>query len=196
MTANRAPDRFPLALLCLALGLGGCGTLLPRQTENAAQDFASYRDVQFSFNRVEPRVTQTPQLARLGFYVDSSPNVQILSYLGVMERFMPGGAVTIAEVAPEVRRCIEAREACVGYVFNFEHREEQRVGSVALDMLSFSRTTLTSGWSAEVLFLVEDRTVIYKLLSGSPNVDERRETVRPLGPLQDVSDTARAAVVP
>jgi hypothetical protein len=196
MKPERATRVSLIGALYAVFALSGCGTLLPHQTENAAQDFESYRDVQFSFNQVEPRVTQTPELARIGFHADSSPNVHILSYLGVMERFMPGGAVGINDVAPEVRRCIEARDSCVGYVFNFEHREEQRVGNVALDMLSFSRTTLTTGWSAEVLFLVEDRTVIYKLLSGSPNVDEREETVRPLGPLQDVSDTARAAIRP
>jgi hypothetical protein len=196
MAANRASGTLLGMSFGLALVLSACGTLLPHDTENAAQDFASYREVQFAFNRVEPRVTQTPELARLGFHVDAAPNVQILSYLGVIDRFMPGGSVTINNVSPDVRRCIEARETCVGYVFNFEHREEQRVGSVALDMLSFNRTTLTSGWSAEVLFLVEDRTVIYKLLSGNPNMDERREDVRPLGPLQDLSGAARGAVIP
>jgi len=192
----RARTRSAIIITGAALSLCACGTLLPRETENAAQDFDSYREVQFAYSSVNPTVTQTPELARLGFYIDSAPNVRILSYLGVMEHFMPTGSVTINDVDPAVRRCIEARQTCVGYVFNFQHREEQRVGNVALDMLSFSRTTVTTGWSAEVLFLVEDRTVIYKLLSGSPNVDERHENVRPLGPLQDLSDTARNAVTP
>jgi hypothetical protein len=194
MAGNTLILRLGAASVCLVLG--GCGTLLPHETENAAQDFFSYDDVQFYYSRVVPHITPESELPRFGFHIESSPNVQIVNYLGVMNRFMPNDTISINDVDPSVRQCIEKRADCTGYVFRLEHREEQRVGSVALDMLSFRRETVTSGWWAEVIFLVDDGLVIYKLLSGSPNVDERRNVVRPLGPLQDVSGVARGAVTP
>jgi len=126
----------------------------------------------------------------LGFDVRKATNVEILSYLGVTAHFMPRNSIGLQDLDPSVRTCIQRRERCTGYLFKLERRQEQRVGNVALDALSFSRTTVTSGWSAEALFLVENGTVMYKLLSGSPKLDTVRERVQPLGPLQDLTGAA------
>jgi hypothetical protein len=130
-----APFKFGLSLTVLALA--GCGSLLPHGSTRAAQDFQAYSDVEYAYRQILPGITRGSQLSHFGFYVDTSPNVRALSYLGVMEHFMPNAAVSMDQIDPPVRNCIEARQNCTGYIFKLEQREAQRVGNVALDVLSF-----------------------------------------------------------
>ncbi len=176
--------------LLAALVLAGCSSLLPSESESETQSFTSYAGVESAFERVVPLATRASELTPLGFNVTDATNVEVLSYLGVMEHFMPRNSLLLQDLDPAVRSCILRRERCLGYRFNLEHREQQRVGNVALDMLSFSRTTVTNGWSADVIFLVDQGLVTYKLLSGNPNYDRTHERVQPLGPLQDLSGAA------
>ena len=63
-----------------------------------------------------------------------------------------------------------------------------------LDIIGVQRETRETGWSATMLLLLVDDIVVYKLWSGSPNQDERRQETNPLGPAQDLSGTARGAI--
>ncbi|MFZ5908012.1 MAG: hypothetical protein ACOYVJ_11525 [Nitrospirota bacterium] len=71
---------------------------------------------------------------------------------------------------------------------NVKNISRERHGSVMLDLLNFKRKTQESGWQFEALIVIVDNKVIYKLLGGKPMVDETRDTINPLGPLQDPSD--------
>ncbi|MDP6935050.1 MAG: adenylate/guanylate cyclase domain-containing protein, partial [Myxococcota bacterium] len=44
-----------------------------------------------------------------------TPNITILSYLDLIERFMPHPTITAGDLDPSVRRCIESRDGCGGY---------------------------------------------------------------------------------
>src|SRR5437870_5514221 len=66
----------------------------------------------------------------------------------------------------------------------------QSLGNVLIDMLGFERRTIASGWSAEVIFLMEDGRVVYKVLQGKPRIEEVHDNVSPLSPLQDIGGTA------
>jgi hypothetical protein len=70
----------------------------------------------------------------------------------------------------------------------------QRTGNVPLDLLGFKRTTEQTGWSAEIMFLIHNDRVIYKVWAGKPHIDGIKQVVQPLGPFQDLSGVAGGAV--
>ena len=90
--------------------------------------------------------------------------------------------------------CLGARTACQGYLLSPGASTTQRTGHVSLDIIGVQRETRETGWSATMLLLLVDDVVVYKLWSGSPNQDERRQETNPLGPAQDLSGTARGAI--
>src|SRR5215831_7974634 len=84
------------AVLLLAAQLGACGgvssNLLP--AENAVStSFVSYAAVEAAYDKVTVGETNAQGLAQLGFDMTKEPNVERLSYLSVIKRFMPEGAV-------------------------------------------------------------------------------------------------------
>jgi hypothetical protein len=179
------------------LSLVGCGGfgLLPHETQVLANaNFQTYEQVSTAYTDIVPGTTRLADLPRLGFDTATTPNVEVLSYLGVIERFMPRNSMTFDRLAAPVQACIEAQDRCSAFVFHPQHIESQRTGSIFLDVLGFERQTLDTGWQAEVVLLMQDGHVAYKLMSGRPRIEDMHDTVQPLGPLQDIGNTAfRAA---
>jgi hypothetical protein len=177
--------------MTVALALVGCGGLglLPYQTDIQTTNFKSYQAVEAAYKEITPGETPASDLEKIGFDSTRAPNVEILSYLGVIERFMPRDSISFDNLDPAVQSCIEARDRCTAYVFHPGQLHQQRTGSLLLDLFGFERTTVSTGWQAEVVFLVQDGRVAYKVMSGKPNIDTSHDTVQPLGPLQDIGDT-------
>ena len=113
----------------------------------------------------------------------------MLSYLGVIERFIPRDFIRFDDLDPTVQQCIEARERCTGYVFHPERLHKERLGNWFLDILGFQRTTVNYGWSADIVLLVMDGHVAYKVMSGRPHIEDFHHDVQPLGPFQDLGGT-------
>jgi hypothetical protein len=179
-------------LSVLAITLSACGSaLLPQQTNTANGSFKTYADPQSANDHVVPGRTRISELSALGFDA-SAPNVEQLSYLGVMDRFMPKANVRYADLAPQVQACLHARERCVAYVYRPTLIVSHRTADTMLDVFGFDRTTVNNGWSAEVTLLIQSDRVTYKVISGKPRIDETQEKVQPLGPLQDLG----GAVIP
>ena len=187
---------WSVAALGSALFLGACSALGVANTDflpdedDVATSFPSYDAVQMAYDSVKAGQTDRPALAKLGFDEQTAPNVERLSYLGVMDRFLPATALKFDSLAPAVQTCIQAQERCSAVVFRPEHIHQQRSGSLLLDLLGFRRITVDSGWSAEVIFLMKDNRVVYKVLQGKPRISEVHDRVQPLGPLQDLGNTA------
>ncbi len=180
-----------LAAGTVAAALAGCGSLLPQQTDHANSGFKTYADLVVAYKKVVPGQTRVSDLTTMGFDADQ-PNVEQLSYLGVMERFLPRANMGLADLAPEVRECVKARERCTAYVFRPSQVLQERTGDTMLDVFGFDRTTESHGWSAEVTLLIHDDHVAYKVISSKPHIETTQEKVQPLGPLQDIG----TAVVP
>jgi hypothetical protein len=170
------------------VGCGGFG-LLPHETKISTTQFESYSQVEAAYANVEPGTTRLSELQKLGFDAASTPNVEVLSYLGVIERFMPRNSLTFDKLAKPVQDCILAQDRCTAFVFHPEHIESRRMGSLFLDLLGFERDTVKTGWAAEVVLLMQDGRVAYKLMSGHPKIEDTHSTVQPLGPLQDIGST-------
>jgi hypothetical protein len=172
----------------ISLLLGGCGgMLLPEQSEIHTSQFETYQAVRDAFDKIKPMRTSLDEMSALGFDVQNSSNAQILSYLDVADRFMPNGSLAFDRLDPAVQACIMARTACQGYSFEIKHQSIDRSGSLFLDIFGFEHTSTETGWSAQVLILVQDGHITHKLLSGEPNVQVVRTDIEPLGPAQNLS---------
>lgn len=190
--SNGARRYFGLAasimVTSVLVGCGGLG-LLPSETDVKNTSFKSYNAVQAAYQQIEPGQTRTSDLGAMGFDENDSPNVEVLSYLGVIERFIPRDSIRFDSLDPVVQKCIDARDRCTGYVFHPERLHQERLGNWFLDVLGFQRTTVNYGWSAEIVLLVMDERVAYKVMSGRPHIEDFHHNVQPLGPFQDLGGT-------
>ena len=170
------------------LSLAGCGGLglLPHESQMSSMDFQTYDQVAAAYTDIVPGQTRIQELEKLGFDTATAPNVEVLSYLGVIEKFMPRDTISFDHLALPVQACIEAQDRCSAYVFRPSRLEQHRTGSIFLDMMGFERTTVDRGWAAEVVLLMQDGRVAYKVMSGKPNIEGYHDDIQPLGPLQDL----------
>ena len=177
--------RVGLAFIA-ACSLSGCAFLLPKSQAFTKSCWSSYEEAQAAFNRILPNETQINQLSSLGFAPKTNPNVKVLTYLDVVQRFIPNPSITLDHLDSAVRNCIEARERAQALEVELSNIKTKRYGNALLDLLGFVRKTHETGWRFKGLVLILDGRVAYKLASGEPNVDRYEKKIRPLGPLQEI----------
>jgi hypothetical protein len=158
---------------------------LGRSALNSAED---------AFANVKPFVTTSRELKARGFDPYTTPNIKVLNYLDLLPRFLPQQSIKLQDLDPSVQACLSAREHCQGWLAEPSISSKDRTGNVALDVLGFERETTSTGWKASMLLLVQNGVVVYKLWSGTPAILEVKTEKKPLGPLQDLSGPAAAAV--
>jgi hypothetical protein len=179
--------RLPVSTLALAAVLAGCSGILPRESDANTAEFQTYNDLQAAYDKIVPGSTTLSQLAVIGLDPKKLPNIEVLSYIEVTNKFMPQySPITIERVPPGARACIEAQSRCSAFVFRFDRRQTRHNGNVLADIFQFHQDKVKYGWSAEIILLMRDEDVVYKVISGMPYAEERMENARPLGPLQDV----------
>lgn len=155
-----------IAILVVTLALLGCGTLtlLPRpSSDTASTQFHSLKDLAAAYVRVQPGETRASQLAALGFDTTTA-NVQVLSYLGVIERFA-GDSRKFDRLDEALQECIEARDRCTAMVFK---PGDQMRGSGMLASFGLGSANAATR-DAVVTLLVQDGRVAYKTISGVPD---------------------------
>lgn len=177
--------------LCVmvALVLAGCSAVLPRESSIDSIKFQTYEDLMTAYAKIVVGKTRLADLTGLGFDPKTTPNIEILSYVEIIDRFMPTQAMTVQRLPKSVRSCIEAQDHCSAYVMHLKHSRVRHNGSVVPDLLEIERDTSRVGWSAEVLLLLRDDQVAYKVISSRPYMEDQREKTQPLGPLQDIAKT-------
>jgi hypothetical protein len=178
------------AALCL---LTACTSLFPRTQSTVESRWKSYEEVAAAFDQIVPYQTRTEDLKDLGFHPLVSPNVKVLTYVEVMQHFMPNPAITKADLNPAVRACIEAQEHGNAFVVELSDIKSQRHGNLILDIFGFKRRTHESGWRFKGMILTTNHTVVYKLSSGDPAVSTEQKRIKPLGPVQEVESTVSTA---
>lgn len=166
--------------------LAGCASLFPKSGAATEAMWKSYDEVQAAFDRIVPHETSVNELECLGFHPNVSPNVRLLTYVDIIQRFIPNPAITKDDLDEAVRACIEAREKSRAFELELNNVKSKRHGNLFLDMTSFKRQTHESGWQFKGLILIKDDVVVYKLSSGQPSVSKAEVKVRPLGPLQEI----------
>ena len=125
------------AALVILLGCGAAVLAWPR----GASDPALRAQIQSSdYRHLRPGVTPASDLSRLGF---DTRNAVRLSYLGVVEQFMPGDSFGFDTLDPAVQSCFEARDRCIAYFFPLADRPGMRA-----------------------VVMIEDGRVVYKSIAG------------------------------
>ncbi|MFZ5490246.1 hypothetical protein [Thiomonas sp.] len=183
--------RVPLFLgLGLMLFLGGCTSLLPRGQSQTSKPWTSFDEAHAAFERIQPFVTTTAQLKAEGIDPSTTPNITILHYADIMRRLLPPSGSELS-LDPGIRACLRAQAACRGYEIDQRHIDRKRMGNFWLDFLDFRRETVTTGWRFNMLLVVVDDRVVFKLWGGQPEISEIESTRNPLGPLQGIGQSIR-----
>ena len=169
----------------------GCQSLHSSENMRSVTTWESFDQAEAAFDKIVPNETRVEDLKALGFCPHTSPNIKILNYLDIMQRFIPNSSVTKEDLHPVVRSCIELKEGCMGYELDLEIIRKKRFGSLALDMTGFKKETQINGWDYKALLLIKDGVVVYKLRSGRPSVDKIERKVKPLGPVQEIDNVIR-----
>ena len=170
-------------LLCLIALLEGCSSLLPHSHTVTQSPWTSYRDVQFTFDKIIPGQTTSAELHDLQLDPNANANITILNYSDVLTRFVPTASIRMDDLDRGVRECISAKTLCTGYVIAQKSLVKNREGNFLADILGFHRETYTTGWKFDGLLLLKDGVVIYKLTGGQPSISEREDVKNPLGPV-------------
>lgn len=181
----RLQNTLPFIIFTL-LSVNSCSSLLPSVKKTTQSPWQSFADAKNSFDEIIPQKTTKKELQNLHFDPFSTPNVKLITYLDLIERFIPNESISLEDLPPGVKSCLEAKEACQGYEVTPNVISNKRYGNVVLDLLNFRRKTMIFGWKFDALIVLQNGLVVYKLWGGEPNVLEYEDKRNPLGPLQEV----------
>jgi hypothetical protein len=163
----------------------GCAALLPRSSLVINSPWKSYKEVVYSYEKVVPNQSTVHDIRKLGFDIYSTTNLKILSYVDIA---VATQTLKREELGSGIETCLKVRNMCTGYVFEPQVVNSNRYGNFWLDTLNFQRKTKESGWKYKATFLVVDAVVVDKYWSGEPLVDQDKEVINPLGPLQELGN--------
>lgn len=104
-----------IVVLGTGLLLCACTSLLPGRDTEWPSGFDSFDAAAKAFDEVVPNRTTVDQLNTLGFDLQASPNVTLISYPQLTGRLAPDRGVPFEAIDPGIRDCIVARLACQAY---------------------------------------------------------------------------------
>jgi hypothetical protein len=180
-----------LALAILMVMGAGCSrkfssSLLPSEKREARSPWASFDEAKSAYDEIIPYKTTIENLRELKFDPYTTPNIEMLTYLEIIEQFMPNTNIRQEDLDVGIQDCLSSKENCRAYDIKQRKISQERYGNVFLDVLNFRRRTKRTGWEFHAIIVLKDDLVVYKLWNGTPNVDETIDEKRPLGPLQDM----------
>ncbi len=133
-------------------------------------------------------MTRRADLTAAGLDPFTNPNVTILTYSDVVQRFNVGSMLRPEEIDRGIQDCLKAGKSCIAYSIAQRHVERKRIGNFWLDVLNFRRETDVQGWSFNALVVMVNDVVVYTLYGGQPRIHEHEATRNPLGPLQGFAE--------
>ncbi|OQW94282.1 MAG: hypothetical protein BWK79_06670 [Beggiatoa sp. IS2] len=181
-----------LTITLLSLLHAGCGAMLPSIDKITKSPWQSFEEAKKSFDKIIPEKTTTQDLKQLGFDPFAIPNVKLITYLEVIQKFVPNQSVSLEDLPSGVRDCLAAKEICKGYEVKPQVLNSKRYGNVVLDLLNFRRKTVTTGWKFDALIVLKNDLVVYKLWGGEPQVEQFEDKRNPLGPFQEIGDVLKS----
>lgn len=179
-----------LVLFTMGFFLSGCSSqkVLPSSVEKSDSPWADFGSAKDAYDLIIPDYTSIEELKELGYDPYSMANVAILTYLDVIQRFMPNQAIRVSDLPSGVQRCIKAQDACYALEATPGVTEKSRYGNAALDVMNFRKRTELSGWNFDALIVVVDDVAVYKIWKGTPLSKKYDDKKNPLGPIQGIKD--------
>lgn len=168
----------------------GCKSMFPTEDKLSQSTWQSFAEAQIAFDKITPHQTDIEDLKKLGFDPFITPNIKLLTYRDIIERFIPNHSITMQDLQEDVRLCIQSKDCCQAYELDLDTTKSKRYGNLCLDVLGFKKKTRITGWNFKALVIIKDGVVTYKLRSGEPNVDRLEKKVKPLGPFQELDGLA------
>ena len=184
----RPRPRIPtLALLVPLLAApAGCKTLLPSGVDHTIQPWSTYADAYSAIDHIVPYQTTRQDLGEQRIDPKLNPSITILTYTDLLQRFNAVSAVPREHLERGIADCLDAGKRCTAYAIDVHQTNSRRVGNFWLDLLSFRRRTLTTGWTFSGLIVFVDDLAVFALAGGQPNVRNEQVSHNPLGPIQGV----------
>ena len=183
-----------IVIFILPLLFMGCTSLLPSRKIMVNSSWKDFNDTKLSYEKIIPGETTVEDLKKLGFDPYTNPNVKILTVTDIMNMFLPNPSIKIQDLAPGVRTCIESMDGCTGYQIGPAVTKVKRVGNFWLDLLSFKRHEVMTGWDFRGLITIIDNVVNYRdPAGGRPFISRDEIEKKPLGFLQGIGDAIGSA---
>jgi len=162
--------------------------MLPQATKRTHSPWATFAQAKASYDAIIPGYSSRQQLHQLGFDPQRTANIQHVTYLQVIQHFMPHFSIKLHHLDPRLQACIQAREHCTGYQVEPKLTTKARYGNAFLDIFNFRRRTRTTGWSFQALIVMHNERVVYKIWQGEPNILIHEDKRSPLGPFQSIGN--------
>ncbi len=172
---------------CATSLLGGCGSLLPSEQAEVLSPFNDYLDAEIRYAQALPGKTTRSELFSLGFDPLTQGNGKMLSFIDLRLMFVQPN-VPIAYLPDGLVQCLEAKDRCIGYAFDFNKTDTQRVGNFWADIFNFRKKREVQGWAFRAVFVLVDDTLVHKVSNGEPNIRRFEVKRNPLGPLQGAGE--------
>ncbi|MDW5417294.1 MULTISPECIES: hypothetical protein [unclassified Iodobacter] len=176
--------RARLSYAALCLSLTSCAALLPDSEQISRTPWPDYQTAEQVFKGVSLETTSLQQLHAMGLDPAKTPNIIVLSYADLMRRLALSGAGEPRLLAPQIQACIAAQTSCFAYEIEQKSSVRKRYGNFWADFLNFERKTVISGWHFDVIFIIQNERLVYKLWSGTPSIEQFEQENTPLGPFQ------------
>ena len=91
-----------LLYLALVLTTTGCKALFSSTSQRARTPWQNFDEAQSAYDKVVPHKTTVSELKTMGFDPMTTPNVKILTYLDLIQRFIPNASITFDDLQPDV----------------------------------------------------------------------------------------------
>lgn len=178
---------YAVGLILMLTLLSGCSSLLPSEQEEALSPFNDYLDAEIRYAQATPGKTTRTELFALGFDPLAEGNGKMLSFIDIRLMFVQPN-VPIDYLPEGLLHCLEAKDRCIGYSFEFNKTDTQRVGNFWADAFNFRKKSERQGWIFRSVFVLVDEVLVHKLSNGEPNIRRYEVKRNPLGPLQGAGE--------
>lgn len=179
--------RHAVSLLLMLVWLSGCSSLLPSEREEALSPFDDYLDAEIRYSQATIGTTSRSELFALGFDPLAEGNGKMLSFIDLRLMFVQPN-VPIEYLPDGLLQCLQAKDRCVGYAFEFNKTDTQRVGNFWADAFNFRKKRELQGWIFRAVFVLVDDMLVHKVSNGEPNIRRFEVKRNPLGPLQGAGE--------
>lgn len=166
----------------------GCAKLLPSSKVIVDSPWKNYDDAKLAYEKIIPGSTTFDDLKKLNFDPYVVPNIELINAAQVINLFMPNQSIKFDDLEPGIQQCILNKHKCTAYKIETSVKNAKRIGNFWLDILTFKRDTINTGWEFHGLITIVDNVVTYKDPAGGKPLIKMEEIVKkPLGPLQEAA---------
>ena len=176
-----------LVIVVLLLMFTGCASLLPSSTVVTNSPWNNFNGAKATYDKIVPGKTKVADLKKLGFDPYLTPNIKIMNVTEVEAIFLPNPSIKKEDLDIGIQKCIESKDRCTAYQILPSVLNVKRIVNFWLDLFTFKRHTVNTGWEFRGLITIVDNVVTYRdPPGGRPLIHTDQVDIKPLGPIQEV----------